>query len=144
MPQWTAGQTVDGNWGGSTAVVFKSSKHPQQATEFAEWISNNEQSAETEFQGGAYPCLLSALSSSVMNSPQSYFGNQVINNIFKQSASQVDTTFKWGPTIDQVYTDMGDDFANAINGQGTLVSQLSTLQQQTVTFMKSQGFSVTT
>jgi multiple sugar transport system substrate-binding protein len=144
LPQWQAGQNISSNWGGSSTVVFKSSKHPKEATEFAEWISDNEQSAETEFQGGAYPCLLSALSSSVMNSPQPYFGNQVINDIFKQSAGQVDTTFKWGPTIDQFYTDMGDDFANAVNGHGTLVSQLSTLQQQTVSFMKSQGFSVTT
>jgi multiple sugar transport system substrate-binding protein len=28
IPQWQAGQNVDGNWGGSTAAVFKSSKHP--------------------------------------------------------------------------------------------------------------------
>jgi len=143
LPQWQAGQAVSSNWGGSSTVVFKSSKHPKEATEFAEWISDNEQSALTEFEGGAYPCLLSALSSSTMNSPQPFFGNQVINTIFQKSASEVDTSFKWGPTIDQVYNDMGDDFANALNGQGTLVSQLNTLQQQTITFMKSQGFSVT-
>jgi multiple sugar transport system substrate-binding protein len=124
--------------------VFKSTKHPKEATQFAEWISNNEQSAETEFKGGAYPCLLSALSSPTMNSPLPYFGNQVINDVFKKSASEVDTTFKWGPTINQVYNDMGDDFANAINGKGTLSDALNTLQQQTVTFMKKQGFSVTT
>jgi multiple sugar transport system substrate-binding protein len=144
LPQWQAGQNISSNWGGSSTAVFKSSKHPQQATEFAEWISDNEQSAETEFQGGAYPCLESAISSSVMNSAQPFFGNQVINDVFKQSAANVDTTFKWGPTIDQVYTDEGDDFANAINGQGTLMSQLNTVQQQTVNFMKQQGFSVTT
>src|SRR6266581_2387984 len=59
LPQWQVGQSVSSNWGGSSTAVFKSTKHPKEATEFAEWISNNEQSAETEFKGGAYPCLLS-------------------------------------------------------------------------------------
>lgn len=41
-----------------------------------------------------------------------------------------------------VYSDLGDDFANAVNGQGTLSDALNTVQQSTITFMKSQGFSV--
>ena len=143
LPQWQAGQSVSSNWGGSSTAVFKSSKHPKEATEFAEWISNNEKSAETEFKGGAYPCLLSALNSTTMNSPQPFFGNQVINNVFKQSAGQVDTSFHWGPTMNQVTTDMSDNFANAINGKGTLTDALNATQQSTLTFMKKQGFSVT-
>jgi len=144
LPQWQAGQSVSSNWGGSSTVVFKSSKHPKEATEFAEWISNNEQSAETEFQGGAYPCLLSALNSTTMNSPLPYFGNQVINSVFKQSANEVNTNFQWGPTMNQVYTDMGDNFANAISGRGTLSDALNATQQSTVTFMQKQGFTVST
>ncbi len=144
LPQWQAGQAIDGNWGGSTTVVFKSTKHPKEATEFAQWISANEQSAVLEFQNGAYPALLSALSSSTVNSPVSFFGNQVINEVFKQSATQVDVNFQWGPTMDQVYNDLGDNFANAINGRGTLTDALNAVQQSTITFMKKQGFSVTT
>jgi multiple sugar transport system substrate-binding protein len=144
LPQWQAGQAVDGNWGGSTTVVFKSTKHPKEATEFAQWISANQQSAVLEFQNGAYPALLSALSSSTVNSPIPFFGNQVINEVFKQAATQVDVNFQWGPTIDQVYSDMGDDFANVINGKGTLNDALNLVQQQTITFMKKQGFGVTT
>ena len=143
LPQWQAGQSVSSNWGGSSTAVFKNTKHPKEATEFAEWISNNEQSAETEFKGGAYPCLQSALSSTTMNSPRPFFGNQVINNVFKQSASQVDTSFHWGPTMNQVTTDMGDNFANAINGKGTLTDALNATQQSTISFMQKQGFSVT-
>jgi multiple sugar transport system substrate-binding protein len=143
MPQWQAGGTVDGDWGGSTTVVFKDTKYPKQATEFAEWISDNEQSAEQEFVGGgAYPALLSALSSSTINSPRPFYGNQVINQVFQQSATQVNENFTWGPTMNQVYSDMGDDFANAVNGQGTLMDALNEVQQSTITFMKSQGFSV--
>ncbi len=124
-------------------MAFKDTKYPKQATEFAEWISNNEQSAEQEFTGGgAYPALLSSLSSSAINSPQPFFGNQVINDVFKQGATQVNEGFVWGPTMNQVYSDMGDDFANVVNGQGTLSDALNKVQQSTITFMKSQGFSV--
>ncbi len=145
LPQWQAGAAVNGDWGGSTTVVFKDTKYPQQATEFAEWISNNEQSAEQEFTGGgAYPALLTSLNSSTINSAQPFFGNQVINEVFKQGATQVNENFVWGPTMDQVYSDMGNNFANVVNGQGTLSDALNAVQQSTITFMKSQGFSVST
>ena len=143
LPQWQAGQNVSSNWGGSTTVVFKSSKYPQQASVFAQWISANEQSAELEFSTGAYPALLTALSSATVNSPQPFFGNQVINQVFSDSAKQVNVNFQWGPSMQQVYNDMGDNFANAVNGHGTLSDSLNAVQQSTITYMKKQGFSVT-
>ncbi len=143
LPQWQAGQNVSSNWGGSTTVAFKSSKHPQQASVFAQWISGNEQSAEMEFSTGAYPALLTALSSSTVNSAQPFFGNQVINQVFSASAKQVNVNFQWGPSMGQVYNDMGDNFANAVNGKGTLSDGLNATQQSTITYMKKQGFSVT-
>lgn len=143
LPQWQAGQNISSNWGGSTTVVFKSSKYPQQASVFAQWISANEQSAELEFSTGAYPALLTALSSSTVNSPQPFFGNQVINQVFSASAKQVNVNFQWGPSMQQVYNDMGDNFANAVNGHGTLSDSLNAVQQSTITYMQKQGFSVT-
>jgi multiple sugar transport system substrate-binding protein len=144
LPQWQAGQNVSSNWGGSTTVVFKNTKHPQQASVFAQWISANVQSAELEFSTGAYPASLAALSSSTVNSPQPFFGNQVINQVFSDSSKQVNVNFQWGPSMEQVYNDLGDGFANAVNGHGTLSDALNAVQQSTVTYMKKQGFSVTT
>jgi multiple sugar transport system substrate-binding protein len=143
LPQWQAGQNVSSNWGGSTTVAFKSSKYPQQASEFAQWISSNEQSAEMEFSTGAYPALLSALKSPTVNSAQPFFGNQVINQVFSNSAKQVNVNFQWGPSMQQVYDDMGDNFTNAVNGKGTLSDGLNATQQSTITYLKKQGFSVT-
>src|SRR5260370_33701251 len=106
FPQGQAGGTVNGDWGGSTTVVFKDSKHPKEATEFAEWISDNEQSAEMELSGGgAYPALLTALSSPTINSPQPFYGNQVINQAFQQGATQLNESFVWGPTMNKVCSD---------------------------------------
>jgi multiple sugar transport system substrate-binding protein len=145
IPQWAAGQSADGNWGGSTFDVFKSSKHPKEAAEFAIWLNTNAQSLEDMITGqGIYPAYQPELDASILNQPQAFFGNQNIFSVFKQATTQVNPNFQWGPTMNQVNTDMGDDFANAINGKGTLVSQLDTVEQQTVTFMKRQGFSVST
>jgi multiple sugar transport system substrate-binding protein len=54
----------------------------------------------------------------------------------------VNESFTWGPTMDQVYSDMSNNFANAVNGQGTLSDALNTVQQSTLTYMKAQGFSI--
>jgi multiple sugar transport system substrate-binding protein len=143
LPQWQAGQNISSNWGGSTTVVYKSSKHPQQASVFAQWISANEQSAELEFSTGAYPALLSALSSSTVNSAQPFFGGQVINQVFSDSAKQVNVNFQWGPSMQQVYNDMSDSFSNAVIGKGTLSDGLNAVQQSTITYLQKQGFSVT-
>ena len=144
IPQWQAGQNVSSNWGGSTTPVFKSTKYPQQASTFAQWISANQDSAIMEFSGGAYPALLTALSSPAVNSPQPFYGNQVINQVFSESSKHVNVNFQWGPTMSQVYNDIGDQFANVVNGHGTLSDGLNAVQQSTITYMKKQGFSVTT
>jgi multiple sugar transport system substrate-binding protein len=143
LPQWQAGGQTYGNWGGSSTVVFKNTKHPKEATEFAQWISGDSQSEEMEIKGaGAYPALNSALDSPTLNGPQTFYGGQNINEIFKPTAAKVDVNFTWGPTMDQVYNDLSDQFANAVNGKGTLNDALNAVQQSTVTFMKKQGFSV--
>ncbi|HTK08494.1 MAG TPA: extracellular solute-binding protein [Ktedonobacteraceae bacterium] len=144
LPQWNAGDQAYGNWGGSTTVVFKNTQHAKEATEFAEWISGNPQSEEMEISGGGtYPALTSASASSpTLNNPQQFFGGQNINEVLKPTAAHVDTNFLWGPTMDQVYNDMGDQFANAVNGKGTLNDALNAVQQSTLTFMQKQGFTV--
>ena len=44
--------------------------------------------------------------------------------------------------MNQVFTDIGDDFTNVVNGQGTLSSALDALQNSTVANMQKQGFTV--
>ncbi|HEX6556856.1 MAG TPA: sugar ABC transporter substrate-binding protein [Ktedonobacteraceae bacterium] len=145
MPQWQAGQSAAGNWGGSTTVVFKSSQHPKEATEFAMWLNTNKTSLDDMIKGASiYPAYQAALDSPSLNSPQPFYNNQVIGQIFKKASTEVNVNFQWGPTINQVYLDIGDNFANVVNGKGTLTDALNTVQQSTVTFMKKQGFTVST
>jgi multiple sugar transport system substrate-binding protein len=91
-----------------------------------------------------YPAYQPALDSPLVSGPQAFFGNQAIGSVFKETSAHVNVNFQWGPTINQVYTDIGDNFANAINGRGTLIDALNATQQSTVSFMQKQGFSVST
>jgi multiple sugar transport system substrate-binding protein len=143
LPQWQVGQSTAGNWGGSTTVVFKSSRYPKEATEFAIWLNTNQQSLDEMIKGNnIYPAYQPALDSPLVSGPNAFFGNQIIGQVFKEDSTHVNANFQWGPTIDQVYNDLSDNFANAINGHGTLTDALNTVQQSTVTFMKKQGFNV--
>ncbi len=107
------------------------------------WLDTNQGSLESLIKdAGAYPASQSAATSPQLNGPQAFFGNQESWSLFKQANTQVNTTFVWGPTIEQVYNDMSNDFAPALSGQGTLNDALDKVQQSTVTFMKSQGFGI--
>lgn len=143
MPQWSTGKNVAGNWGGSTTVVFKNSKYPQQAAEFAEWLNTNTQSVQNMVTGAQlYPALESALDTPASSATQSFYGGQDINQVFKTASENVDVHFQWGPTMNDVFTSMGDSFTDAVNGKTTLGAALTALQSSTVQDMKKQGFSV--
>jgi len=147
MPLWDKGMQSYGNWGGSTTVVFKFTKHPKEATEFAEWLNTNKQSVNLmidPIKGAAlYPALKSALDQPSVNAPVAFYGNQTVNQVFGAASKHIDVSFQWGPTMDQVFTDMGDQFSNAVIGKTTLPQAMDALQARTVTNMKKQGFTVT-
>ena len=126
-------------------MVFKRSKHPKEATQFDIWLQTNQQSLDAMIKGAnIYPAYAPALDAPSVNGSNPFFGNQTIGPLFKQASTQVNVNFQWGPTIDQVYSDIGDQFANAVIGRGTLSDGLNAVQQSTVSFMQKQGFSVTT
>ncbi|MFC7487035.1 ABC transporter substrate-binding protein [Knoellia pratensis] len=144
MPQWTAGGNTTGNWGGSTAVVFKNSKHPYEAAKFATWaFSDLEALALNNKNGGQYPATsegqkqLPALSEGLP-----YYGNQKVWEVFATASAGVDPSFQWGPTMTQTYAELADGIGKAVNGKGTLSGALETAQAKTVQTMKSQSLTV--
>jgi len=86
--------------------------------------------------------LLVELDDPALGSGDPYFGDQNIFDVFKEALATVDTEFAWGPTMTQVYTDIGDQFSKVATGKGTLPAALDAVQDSTVSTMKSQGISV--
>ena len=143
MPQWSAGQNVAGNWGGSTTVVFKNSQHPKEATEFAMWLNTNKDSVNSMITTAQlYPALTSLQSTPASAAVKTFYGGQDIFSTFKDASNNVDVNFQWGPTMNQVFTDIGDNFSNAVDGKTTLSASLDSVQTSTIAAMKKQGFSV--
>jgi multiple sugar transport system substrate-binding protein len=143
MPQWSAGQKVAGNWGGSTTAVFKDSKHPKEAAQFAQWLNTDPTSVKNYIEGAQlYPALQSALNTPASDAAKKFYGGQDINELFRTASQQVDVNFQWGPTMNDVFTSMGDQFSTATSGKQTLSTALDNVQNSTVQNMKKQGFSV--
>lgn len=142
LPNWGSSAS-DGDYGGSTTVVFKDSKHPKQAAEFAAWLNTNPQSLSSLItKGGLYPADAKGEKQSADNSPVSFYGGQNIWKVFQTGATEVNTNFRWGPIMSTTFTQLGDGFSKAASGSGTLQSALSAAQSQTLSTMKQQGFAV--
>ncbi|MEY9847286.1 multiple sugar transport system substrate-binding protein [Streptacidiphilus sp. BW17] len=143
MPQWTAGAKAAGNNGGSATAVLKGCDQPQAATEFATWMSTDNASVTNLIENtGIYPAATSGLDLPAANATSAYYGGSDIYPVFKEAAAQVNTSWQWGPTMDQVESDFTDVLKQAGAGQGTIPNGLSTVQSKTIAAMKNQGLSV--
>jgi multiple sugar transport system substrate-binding protein len=142
LPNWGSTQ-ANGNWGGSTTVVFKDSKHPAQAAQFAEWLNTNPASITGLItKGGLYPADLTGQQQPAANSPVTFYGGQNIWSIFAADGKLVNTTFQWGPIMSTTFTQMQDGFGSVSSGSSTLAQVLASTQSQTLSSMQKQGFSV--
>ncbi|MGC8627807.1 MAG: ABC transporter substrate-binding protein [Acidimicrobiales bacterium] len=142
MPNWTSTPS-DGNWGGSTTVVFKDTKYPQQATDFAEWLNTNPASITGLItKGGLYPADIAGQGQKVLDQGVLFYGGQNIWAVFRANSRLVNTNFQWGPIMSTTFTDMQDGFGNLSNGSTTISKVLDQAQSATISAMKSQGLSV--
>jgi multiple sugar transport system substrate-binding protein len=139
MPQWEAGQQISGNWGGAALTVTKDSEHADIAAEYVKWLTTNREAIDITVEESAlYPAASAGLQNATFSEGQEFFGGQDVYEIFGQASENVDTRFTWGPTMTQVYADIGDEFS-----KGSLTEGLDEVQRKTVADMEDQGISVT-
>jgi len=143
LPQWTAGAKVSAAWGGSSTVVTKSSKHPKEAADFAIWLNTNADSIKTEVNGvGLYPAATAGGQIPEVLKANTFYGGQVINNVFSDAAANVDTSFQWPPNISFTVNTLTDLFSKATDNKTPYSKALDDLQTQLVNDLKSKGFTV--
>jgi len=143
MPQWNAGETAAGNWGGSSTAVLKGSKHPYEAAQFALWL-NTDPDALTALnkEANLYPATTEGLSLPVLADGVEFYGDQKIYDIFADAAAQTNPDFVWGPTMTQTYADVADGFGAVLGGEGTLGEALATGQDKTIAALKAAAIPV--
>lgn len=142
-PQWEAGETASGNWGGSSTAVFTGSEHPYEAAKFALWLNTSEE-ALTAMNKSAniYPATTEGLNLPVLKEGVEFYGGQAIYDVFAQASSEVSADFAWGPTMTQTYNDVSDGFKAAVTGKGTLAEALESGEKATIDALKSQSIPV--
>ncbi|MFE0100417.1 ABC transporter substrate-binding protein [Streptomyces sp. NPDC059009] len=145
MPVWDADKPAYGNDGGSATAVMKGCEHPEQATEFATWLSTNKDSLSTLIKKtGIYPAATAGLDHPALSKPDPFYGGQKIYDVFKKETPHIDTSWQWGPTMTQTSTDVADGLGAAGSGGKKLPDVLAATQKKTVGEMKQQGLDVTT
>ncbi|MCX6466265.1 MAG: sugar ABC transporter substrate-binding protein [Pseudonocardiales bacterium] len=143
MPQWEAGGSSAGNWGGSTTAVFSGTEHPYEAAQFALWLNTDPASLEIlNAEGGLFPAATAGQDLPALSSGVDFYGGQPIFDVFNEASGQVDTGFTWGPTMTDTYTALSDGFTAALNGQGTLSDALGAAQASSVDALRAQGIQV--
>jgi multiple sugar transport system substrate-binding protein len=143
LPQWTAGGTAGGSWGGSATVVWAGSKHPYEAAQFAMWAFGDPAALALNNQnGGQFPAHNGQTSLPALSQPYPYFGNQVIWTDFAKANDQVDPSFTWGPTMTDTFDTLSNGFGQAVNGQQKLADVLKDAQARTIDTMKAQAIQV--
>lgn len=142
-PQWEAGDTASGNWGGSSIAVFKGTEHLYEATQFALWLNTSDE-ALTALNESAniYPATTAGLDLPSLQEGVEFYGGQKIYDVFAEAAGQVNPDFVWGPTMTQTYADVSDGFQKAVTGQGTLLEALEAAQASTISTLKAQSIPV--
>ena len=142
-PQWEAGDTAAGNWGGSSTAVFKGSEHPYEAAQFALWLNTSDE-ALTMLNESAniYPATTEGLKLPVLQEGVEFYGDQKIYDVFAAASAEVNPDFTWGPTMTQTYNDVSDGFKAAATGTGTLAEALEAGQASTIEALKAQSIPV--
>ncbi|MBB5933297.1 ABC transporter substrate-binding protein [Streptomyces zagrosensis] len=143
MPQWKKGENAHANWGGSTTVVFNDSAYPKDALAFAVWLNSAPEAIKLLIEGGyGFPSATSGYRAADLEGRKAFFGGQHYSRVFTEAGKGVDTSWKWGPTVDTLYQRLGDAFTEAIADGTSFRSVLKTVQGETINDLKDKGLKV--
>ena len=147
LPQWNAGESVSGNWGGSTSAVLTTSKNQIAAAVFADFINTNPAAAFALTQAPTYdfPVINRVLLNPAWTAgaPEFYGKTKVFKAYAKYNAT-VGKNYEWSPFQDQVYTYWTNNVLKAIVDKADTAAAVDKWQSDTVAYAKDQGYTVTT
>jgi multiple sugar transport system substrate-binding protein len=142
VPQWNASQPVNANIGGSVTAIMKGTKHAQAAVEFAKWLTTSPTAFKLAYaNSGFYPATVNGASAPEYATPDPFFGGQKVGSVYAKAASEVSPSWQWGPVMTDLNTNFQDALPSSV-AAGNADTMLTNIQNQTVSEMKSVGFSV--
>ena len=146
LPQWSAGQNVGANWGGSAFPVMAASKDKAAAATFAEWMGGTLASWNIQVTDPTlnFPGFIPELNEPGFATQHlTMSGSSDLHTAFINSAKTA-STVQWPPFMTAALTDSATAFANVMDYKQTLKSAFAAFQQTLVKYAESEGFKVTT
>jgi len=148
MPQWTAGGTINGNYGGSAIAATKASAHPKEAAAFVKWLNVDPKvtlDLTNPDGAGLFPVTQSTLADKAWKDvTYEYWSGQAIHQTMADAAQQVDVNFAWSPLTDFVFQTYTDEITLVVAGKITFEQAFKDVQDKTAAYGKDQGFTITT
>jgi multiple sugar transport system substrate-binding protein len=144
MPQWEAGDTATGNWGGSATSVTSQSEHPEEAAQFIEWMNASQEGVNALVEyGSLYPADLDA-QAGALSEPPAFFSQQADFYDIAAETAQGVQPFTYGPNVNVAYSAYNDEFGKATEARSAsaFVDAVEAMQTATVEDLTSSGFSV--
>ncbi len=144
MPQWEAGDTATGNWGGSATSVTTQSEHPEEAAEFVAWMNSSQEGVDALVEyGSLYPADLEA-QSGALSEPPAFFAQQADFYDIAAETAQGVQPFTYGPNVNVAYSAYNDEFGKATEARSAdaFVAAVEAMQTATVDDLTSSGFTV--
>ena len=144
LPRWNADDPTVSFQGGSSVIVVKTSKHPEQAAEFAKWLDASETGAKLilNVQNG-YPAALSGQAAATQQKPPALMPQQTDYYTTVQEISKHTKAVTWGPDTDIAASAFTDAMNAAVLNHTSWATALAVTQKAVVADMKKQGFKVT-
>lgn len=144
LPQWEAGKSVSGNWGGSTTAVVTGTKNPIAAAKFAEFINTDPESTKMfATEQFLFPATKAVLDDpSFTQQKPEFYGGQTVNQVFSEISDTVDTQFQWPPFLDQAVNDWDETVGKSFADKTDPNAAMDQWQQRVTTYAKNQGFKV--
>ena len=144
LPQWNAGDSATGNWGGSASSVTSQSKHKAEAAKLIAWMNSSQEGVDILAKdGGLYPADLPG-QAQALSAPPAFFPQQTDFYTTAASIAKSVKPFTYGPNVNVAFSSYNDAFGKATQAKSSaaFLDAVKTMQAATVAGLKNAGFTV--
>ncbi|MFG2650671.1 ABC transporter substrate-binding protein [Streptomyces sp. NPDC048436] len=145
VPQWSAGESVSAENGGSANVVPTTTKNKAAAVAFAQWLNSDPVATASLSDNGLFPATSGLLKSKAfLDKPVEALGGQRANKVLAASSDDVGKGWQYLPY--QVYANsvFKDTVGQSLGSSPDMSAGLAAWQKRAAEYGKRQGFEVST
>ncbi|KQQ03716.1 MULTISPECIES: ABC transporter substrate-binding protein [unclassified Rathayibacter] len=143
MPTW--GDTGFGSsfLGGSTAAVFASSKHPQEALEFAVWMTTSQEGIDAMIanSGIGWSPAVGEIGTTRQEPSEFFSGENYNEDVMVPASKEQNPDWSWWPVTQQSFNILSDGFRKKASGT-SLVDAVAEAENQIITVFENKGLSI--